>query len=89
MQEFIIGLKAKIYSIKQFSGIEYKKAKGVKKNIIKNEIQHEPFNKFLFDNTKIMSNNGSIRIYIYLLSSRTNSRFLVLMTKDIYWQRVC
>ena len=42
IEEFV-GLRSKLYSYKMFEGKETKKAKGVKKNVIKKNITHEDY----------------------------------------------
>ena len=44
-----MGLKAKMYSLK-YDGKEDKKAKGVKKSVVKKELTHENYKKCLFNN---------------------------------------
>jgi len=63
MQEFV-GLKAKMYSLKYREGdktIESKKAKGVKKCVVKKRISHEDFKSSLFRNIDIYRTATSIR----------------------------
>ena len=48
ISEFV-GLRAKMYSF-ILGNNEYKTAKGVKKNVIKNELKHSDFKRCLFDN---------------------------------------
>jgi len=41
IEEFV-GLRAKLYSYKMFDdGVDHKKCKGVKKNVVKKSITHE------------------------------------------------
>lgn len=51
IQEFI-GLRPKLYSFKTNTSEIKKKAKGVKKNVTKNEISFEDFQKFLSHSPK-------------------------------------
>ena len=45
-----VGLRSKMYSYVQNDEITCKKAKGIKKNIVKNVIKHEDYKKILFNN---------------------------------------
>ena len=60
IQEFI-GLRAKMYSLLKGDNKEMKRAKGVKKNIVKNEIRHQHYKTCLFDEEKFMHSMCSIR----------------------------
>ena len=46
IEEFV-GLRSKLYSYKM-AGVDYKKAKGVKKNVVKKSITHEDYRDCLF-----------------------------------------
>src|SRR5688572_4538852 len=46
IEEFV-GLRSKLYSYKM-SGVDYKKCKGVKKNVVKKSITHEDYRNCLF-----------------------------------------
>jgi len=57
IEEFV-GLKSKMYSYLVSGGFgmepqEHKKAKGVKKNVVKNEIKHQNY-LYVLNNSKIM-----------------------------------
>ena len=47
MQEFV-GLRSKLYSYKMYEDIEYKRCKGVKQSVVKNEITFEDYKDCLF-----------------------------------------
>lgn len=68
IKEFV-GLKSKMYSF-TVGDSEKKRAKGVKKNVIKQEIKHENYKDCLFNdtNTKLYQMN-SIRSYNHVLYS--------------------
>ena len=51
--EELIGLRAKIYQQKAKKG-EMKKAKGVKKNVVKKYISHQDYVDFLFEERKFI-----------------------------------
>ena len=44
-----VGLRQKMYSILEAGGINTKKAKGVKKNVVKKHIRHEQYKEALFE----------------------------------------
>ena len=44
-----VGLRPKMYSIVEAGGINTKKAKGVKKNVVKKHIRHEQYKEALFE----------------------------------------
>ena len=44
-----VGLRPKMYSILEAGGINTKKAKGVKKNVVKKHIRHEQYKEALFE----------------------------------------
>lgn len=63
MEEFI-GLKAKMYSVKYFKNgqqIDSKKAKGVKKCVVKKKLTHEDFKASLFANQSFYRYSTAIR----------------------------
>ena len=60
MSEFI-GLRSKMYSIKDGNQQEMKKAKGVRKNVIKNEIKHNDYKNVLLESSKMHHINKGIR----------------------------
>ena len=64
-----IGLRSKMYSyIKDNNKVE-KTAKGIKKNIIKNNIKHEDYKKTLFNNEQIHHKMKTIRSQQHQLGS--------------------
>ena len=64
-----IGLRSKMYSyIKDNNKVE-KTAKGIKKNIIKNNIKHEDYKKTLFNNEQIHHKMKTIRSQKHQLGS--------------------
>ena len=65
MLEFV-GLKAKMYSLKYKEGersVESKRAKGVKKCVVKKKISHGDYKNCLFENNNIYRAAKSIRSY--------------------------
>ena len=48
IKEFV-GLRAKLYSYKMFEGKEEKKCKGVRKNVVENDIKHDDYKRCLFE----------------------------------------
>ena len=64
-----IGLRSKMYSyIKDNNKVE-KTAKGIKKNIIKNNIKHEDYKKTLFNNEQLHHKMNTIRSQQHQLGS--------------------
>ncbi|XP_075231696.1 uncharacterized protein LOC142330354 [Lycorma delicatula] len=53
IREFI-GLRAKLYTFKTGPGKIIKKAKGIKKNVVKNEIEFEDYKKCLLDSNTVV-----------------------------------
>ena len=56
-----IGLRSKMYSVKDGNQQEMKKAKGVRKNVIKNEIKHHDYKNVLLESSKMHHINRGIR----------------------------
>ena len=59
MQEFI-GLKTKMYSV-LYDNTEMKKAKGVKKNVIKQKIRHANYRECIYEYKKCVNSMNMIR----------------------------
>ncbi len=64
-----VGLRSKMYSIKLFTGKDKKTAKGIKKNVIKNEISHNNYKEILENGTKEYSLMNTIRSKLHNLCS--------------------
>ena len=62
--EEIVGLRAKMYSFKTKKE-EMKKAKGVKKNVVKKDISHQDYVDCLFEERKFMHAMKTIRLNLY------------------------
>ena len=73
ISEFI-GLKPKMYAMQMDDGIDYKKAKGVPKNIVKKHINFNMYKKTLNENTKSNVQFQAIRSYNHQLYSITCSK---------------
>ena len=58
--EELVGLRAKIYSL-ETKKEEMKKAKGVKKNVVKKDISHQDYVACLFEERKFMHTMQTIR----------------------------
>jgi len=56
-----VGLRPKMYSILEASGVCAKKAKGVKKNVVKIHIEHEHYKEALFENKTFHHGMDAIR----------------------------
>ena len=80
LQEFI-GLKAKMYLLKYHRNgkiVEEKKAKGVKKCVVKKNIAHQDYKDCLFENSTIYRTSTSIRSIghqLYTLKQNKKSLF--------------
>src|SRR5688572_14628037 len=61
IEEFI-GLRSKLYSYKM-AGVDYKKCKGLKKNVVKKSITHEDYKNCLFTKREQSSKMNVIRSY--------------------------
>ena len=64
IREFV-GLRAKMYSILIDGKKEIKKAKGTKKNVVKNSISHEDFKSVLFGKKFAPIQNVSFRSHLH------------------------
>ena len=73
ISEFI-GLKPKMYAMQMDDGIDYKKAKGVPKNIVKKHINFNMYKKTLNENAKSNIQFQAIRSYNHQLYSITCSK---------------
>ena len=56
-----VGLKSKMYSYIKDNGLGGKTAKGVKKNVIRNDMRHVNYNDVLMNNTQMRHKMRSIR----------------------------
>ena len=64
-----VGLKSKMYSYTKVTGEEYKKAKGIRKNVIKKNIRHQDYLDVL-NNNKIMHHQmNTIRSELHKINS--------------------
>jgi len=64
-----VGLKSKMYSYTMVSGEEHKKAKGVKKNVVKNEIKHGDYLDVLNNNKTMHHQMNTIRSESHQINS--------------------
>jgi hypothetical protein len=56
-----VGLRPKIYSILKSDSKELKKAKGVKKNVVKQQIRHQQYKESLFEKKVFHHEMNSLR----------------------------
>ena len=84
IEEFV-GLRSKMYSLKTKKE-EMKKAKGVKKNVVKKNINHQDYADCLFEERKFMHTMQTVRSfkhYLYTIKqnkvslSRYDKRYLL------------
>ena len=64
-----VGLRSKMYSYKKDNQKEGKTAKGIKNNIIKNEIKHKNYRQTLFENKQMHHTMKTIRSENHQLGS--------------------
>ena len=79
INEFI-GLKSKMYSYLQDTNECGKRAKGIKKNVIKKDIKHENYTDVLFNNKQVDHKMKPIQSQRRQLGSHSAAS----MTNDIY-----
>ena len=72
IEEFV-GLRTKMYSLKTKKE-EIKKAKGVKKNIVKKDISHQDYVYCLFEERKFMHTIQTIRSFKHQLPTIKQSK---------------
>ncbi|KAG1651860.1 hypothetical protein GQR58_026696 [Nymphon striatum] len=58
-----VGLRAKLYSYKMFEGVEEKKCKGIKRSVVKKNIDFEDYKRCLFDQKDQNRKMNVIRSY--------------------------
>src|SRR5437868_7564014 len=76
IEEFV-GLRAKMYSVKLFGGKELKKAKGVPKNVVDKEIQHDNYKRSLMQQWQANARFNTIK------SKRHQLRLLEMKKKSL------
>ena len=64
-----VGLRSKMYSSMKDNQKGGKTAKGIKKNVIKNNIKHEDYKNVLFNNEQIYHKMKTIRSQNHQLGS--------------------
>jgi len=73
INEFV-GLKSKMYSYTMVTGEEHKKAKGVKKNVVKKNIRHQDYLDVLFNNKIMHHQMNTIRSESHQINSYQNNK---------------
>ena len=76
-----VGLRPKLYTFKVEEKGETRKAKGVKKNVIKKSLSFEDYKKFLFTEDKLMKEMNIIRSQNHEIFSMTVNK-VALSAKD-------
>ena len=84
-----VGLRSKMYSYIKDNKKEGKTAKGIKKNIIKNEIKHKDYKNVLINNKQIHHTMKTIRSINHQLDNSEAMNLIkylsvVLMTNVIF-----
>ena len=82
IEEFV-GLRVRMYSLK-INKEEMKKAKGVKKNVVKKDISHQDYIDCLFEERKFMHTMQTIRSFKHQLYT-INSPLALRMINDTWW----
>ena len=71
VMEGFVGLRAKLYATKMYSGEESKKCKGINKVVTKNDIAFEDYKDVLFNQTVQMRKMNVIRSYKHEIYTET------------------
>ena len=80
-----IGLRPKLYSFKTDDGKEKKTCKGVKRNVVKNEIKTDDYRNTLYTReNKEITQNG-IRSYEHEIYSETQQKVALSCFDDKVW----
>ena len=81
IKEFVV-LRSKFYSYKMFEGKEEKKCKGIKKNVIKKNLNFEDYKECLFSRKQQMIKMNVIRSYNHELFSEEVSKIALSSNDD-------
>lgn len=81
IMKVFIGLKAKMYCFKIKGGRIEKRAKGVKRGVLKNKLGYELFHDCLFENSQVTNSQATIKSLRHKLYS-INTTKLMLDSKD-------
>ena len=73
-----VGLRPKLYSFKVEDNSETRKAKGVKKNVIKNALSFEDYKECLFSEKQVMKD---IIIYYNIIRSKNHDIYSMTVNK--------
>ena len=77
-----VGLRPKLYSFKVEDNSETRKAKGVKKNVIKNALSFEDYINCLFSEDEVMKDMNIIRSKIHEIYSMTVNKLALTANGD-------
>ena len=80
--EKLVGLGAKLYSIKMSDGKEEKKCKGIKKSVIKKNISYESYEECLFSKEPQMRKINFIRSHKHEIFSETVNKIALSADDD-------
>ena len=80
--EFVVGLKSKMYSYIKNNEKSGKTAKGIKKNVIKNNIKHEDYKNTLINNEQMHHKMKTIRSQRHHLGSYEINKVLLSCFND-------
>ena len=77
-----VGLRPKLYSFKVEDNSEIRKAKGVKKNVIKNTLSFEDYKKCLFSEKEVLKDMNIIRSENHDIFSMTMNKIALSANDD-------
>ena len=77
-----VGLRPMLYSFKVEDNSETRKAKGVKKNVIKNALSFEDYKKCLFSEEEVMKDMNNIRSKNHDIYSMTVNKLALSANDD-------
>ena len=80
-----VGLRPKFYSFKVEDNSASRKAKGVKKNVIKNTLSFEDYKKCLFSENEVMKDMNIIRSKNHDIYSMTVNKLALPANDDKRW----
>ena len=81
IEEFV-GLRAKLYSYKMYTGKEEKKCKGVKKVVVKKKISHQDYKDCLFSGRPQMRKMNVIRSHRHEIFTETVNKVALSANDD-------
>ena len=77
-----VGLRSKLYAYKTDDGEDHKKCKGVKRNVIANDIKFENYKKTLFTRQNFNIKQNTFRSYKHVIYTETIEKVALSATDD-------